>query len=275
MPKPTSSEQRPNDPAATNREVFDAAAGDRIYADRSLQPAERQALKRLGRDLHGMEMLDIGVGAGRTGYTFAPLVRRYVGVDYSPRMIAASEALLGADENVTLVVGDARDLSMIEGRFDFALFSFNGIDAIDYEDRAKVFAGVKAALRPGGWFLFSTHSIGALPLDEARPPSKAFGGSRLYGLYAAAMGIPYARRIRRINATIDLELARRQGWISIQSMSHDFQVRDVYVDPELQVSQLEALDFRVEAIFDVEGEPVSLPTSSRSPWFDYLCRLPA
>jgi SAM-dependent methyltransferase len=220
-----------------------------------------------------MDMLDIGVGAGRTGYTFAPLVRRYVGVDYSPRMIAASEALLGKDENVTLQVTDARDLSAVDGQFDFALFSFNGIDAIGYEDRAKVLNGVKAALRPGGRFLFSTHSIGALPLDERRPPSKAFAGSRLYQLYAAAMGVPYARRIRRINRDLDLALARRQGWIAVRSMAHDFQIQDIYVDPVRQTSELRELGFEIEAIYDVAGEQVTLPTTSRSPWLDYLCRL--
>ena len=41
-------------------------------------------------------MLDIGVGAGRTGYTFAPLVQRYVGLDYSPQMVAWARRLLGA-----------------------------------------------------------------------------------------------------------------------------------------------------------------------------------
>ena len=34
-----------------------------------------------------MKVLDLGVGAGRTSYTFAAIAGEYVGVDYAPTMI--------------------------------------------------------------------------------------------------------------------------------------------------------------------------------------------
>src|SRR5215475_3747471 len=101
-------------------------------------PAERAVLGRLRDDLSQLEMLDIGVGTGRTGYTFAPLVKRYVGIDYSPRMIDRARALLGENGRVELRVADARNLSSVEGSFDFVLFSYNGIDAVEHADRLRI-----------------------------------------------------------------------------------------------------------------------------------------
>ena len=234
-------------------------------------PAERSVLRRLAPRINEIEMLDLGVGTGRVGWTFAPLVRRYVGVDYSPRMIAAASQRLGDEPNVELTVGDARDLAPIEGRFDFVLFSFNGIDAVSPEDRLKVLDQVRTKLKPGGLFQFSAHSLGTLPFDEQRALSPRFAGSRAYRLYAWANGFRYARNIRRINAGLDLEAARARGWDLVVSTAHNFQIRDYYVDPEFQVRQLREHGLEVVAIFDTAGVEVTLPHPSRDPWFDYLC----
>jgi SAM-dependent methyltransferase len=222
--------------------------------------------------LSGFRMLDIGVGAGRTGYTFAPLVDRYVGLDYSPRMLERARQLLGDEEGVELVLGDARDLSAVDEGFDFVLFSFNGIDAVGHDDRLKVLSEVRRVLRPDGYFLFSSHSTGALPLDTKPERSPRLQGSRLYGLYARATAIRFGRRIRKINRNLDLQLASERGWIIVPGRGHDFQVDDYYIDPEHQVEQLREAGFAVDAIFDVAGRDVVLPFRGRDPWLDYLCR---
>lgn len=252
-----------------NRAVFEREAD--TYTDFELMPAERRVLELLGDQLPDMEMLDLGVGTGRTAKSFAPLVRRYVGLDYSPRMLELARGNLDGSGNVELVLGDARDLSSIEGEFDFVLFSFNGIDAVGHEDRLRVLAEVHRVLRPGGRFLFSTHSTGSLPLDERKPRSPRFTGKPGYELFARLRDIPYRRRVRAINRELDLEEARRRGW-TIVPRGHNFQVDDYYVDPEFQVGQLREAGFEVEAIYDVSGRPVELPHSGRDPWLDYLCR---
>lgn len=257
------------DPSA-NKQVFNSVADS--YDDLALKPAEHRALELLGRRLHEMDMLDLGVGAGRTGYTFAPLVRRYVGLDYSPRMLERARSLLGERDGVELVLGEASDLSPVEGEFDFVLFSFNGIDAVGHEQRLRILAEVRRVLRPGGHFLFSTHSTGALPLQTTQERSPRFRGSALYELYARLTDIPFGRRVRRINRSLDLELARERGWIIVPGRGHDFQIDDYYVDPEYQVGQLREAGFEVEAIYDVAGRDVELPHRGRDPWLDYLCR---
>lgn len=253
----------------SNQRVFDAAANQ--YVDMALMPSERAVLGRLAGRLPQIDMLDLGAGTGRCGWTFAPLVRRYVGLDYSPRMIEGARERLGDESNVELLVGDARDLSPVEGEFDFILFSFNGIDAVSPDDRLRVLDQVRGKLRPGGLFQFSSHSLGTLPFDLRRPLSPRFGNMRAYRAYAAIMGVRYARRIRRINRDLDLRTARRRGWTVTPSMAHDFGIRDCYVDPEFQVGQLREHGFDVVAVFDPAGIEVTLPHPGRDPWFDYLC----
>jgi SAM-dependent methyltransferase len=254
----------------TNREVFDKAADS--YRDLSLMPPERVLLNLLRDRLPDLAMLDLGVGAGRTGYTFAGLVDRYVGLDYSPRMIARSQALLAGTPGVELVLADAATISPELGSFDVVLFSFNGIDAAPPEDREPILAGVRSVLKDDGYFLFSTHSLRTLPFDERRPLSPRLRSSRLYRVYAAVMSVPYAYRIRKANRALDLAAAHRQGWALVHSMAHDFTIKDVYVDPAHQVAELERLGFRVEKILDPDGNETSLDRIGREAWFDYLCR---
>jgi len=253
----------------SNQKVFDDDVA--VFTDMALMPAEREVLRRLVPRLGEIDMLDLGVGTGRTGWTFAPLVRRYVGVDYSPRMIAAAEERLGEDPGVKLTLGDARDLSAVDGEFDFILFSFNGIDAVSPEDRLRVLDGVRAKLRPGGLFLFSTHSLGTLPFDTHRPLSPRLAHIRAYRAYAWLKSIAYARQIRAINRGLDLAAARARGWDVVPSMAHGFRITDYYVDPEFQVRQLREHGFDVVAVYDTEGREVTLPHPSRDPWFDFLC----
>jgi SAM-dependent methyltransferase len=253
----------------SNQQVFDEAAS--TYTDMAMMPAERAVLRRLTSRIPELDMLDLGVGTGRTGWTYAPLTRRYVGVDYSPRMLEAAKQRLGAEDGVELLLRDARNISEIEGKFDFILFSFNAIDALSPEGRLQVFDQVRSKLRPDGLFQFSSHSLGALPFDTRRPLSTRFGESRAYRLYAMYAGVVYRKRIRAINRAIDLEAARRRGWDLIPSMAHNFRIRDYYIDPEFQVKQLRDHRLEVVAVFDTEGNEVTLPHPSRAPWFDYLC----
>lgn len=253
-----------------NQRVFESVAES--YVDLALKPAERRLLALLGRRLHELDMLDIGVGAGRTGYTFAPLAHRYVGVDYAPQMLERARRLLGEEDGVELVHCDARDLSPLRGSFDVALFSFNGIDAVGHQDRLKILREVHRKLKPGGYFQFSTHSLGALPLDRRQERSPRLLESRLYRLYARVADLRFGRQIDRVNAAVDLAAAKRRGWAIVPGRGHDFQIDDYYIDPVRQVEQLREVGFEVEAVYDRSGRDVSLPYRGRDAWLDYLCR---
>jgi len=255
--------------AAANQRVFEGVAAR--YDDLALKPAERAVLGRFAGLWRNFEMLDLGVGSGRTGWTFAPLVHRYVGVDYAPPMVERARDLLGDDPNVTIEIGDARDLSAVEGTFDFVLFSFNGIDAVGHEDRLAILRAVRSKLKPTGHFLFSTHQLGALPLDRKRERDPRRLASPLYRAYAALDDFRHGRQADRVNAKLDLVAARDRGWVII-ARGHGFSVEDHYVDPEFQLGQLRECGLEALTIFDTAGREVELPFGGRDPWLDYLCR---
>lgn len=252
-----------------NRAVYDRVADS--YTELALLPAERIVLGCLGSTLAETDMLDLGVGGGRTGYTFAPLVHHYVGVDYSPRMLERAEQLLGDDANVELVLGDARDLSTLPGPFGFVLFSFNGIDAAAPEERPRILAEIRRVMRPDAWLLLSSHSLGALPLDATRERPARWQRSRAYRAYAALDDLRFRRRISRINRELDLETARQRGWTVVNGRGHAGVV-ECYVDPEFQVRQLNEAGFDPVAIFGTDGRRVELPDHGRDPSLDYLCK---
>jgi SAM-dependent methyltransferase len=255
--------------AAANQRVFEGVAA--TYDDLALKPAERAVLGRFAGSWKDFEMLDLGVGTGRTGWTFAPLVRRYVGIDYAPPMVERARRLLGDDPNVTIEVGDARDLSAIEGSFDFVLFSFNAIDAVGHEDRLAILRSVRAKLKPSGHFLFSTHQLGALPLNRKKERDPGRLASPAYRTYAFLDDFRHGRQADRVNARLNLAAARERGW-TILARGHNFTVEDYYVDPEFQLAQLRECGLEAVVVLDTAGREVGLPFAGRDPWLDYLCR---
>ncbi len=158
----------------TNREVYEQEPD--AYTDLALLPPERAVLARFADRWADTAMLDLGIGTGRTSYTFAALTKRYVGIDYSAAMVEHAQALIGEEPRSQLRVGDARDLSDIEAPFDFVLFSYNGIDSVGHDDRLAILAETRSVLAPGGHFLMSAHSLDALPL---RVGPAAMGGRSL------------------------------------------------------------------------------------------------
>ncbi|MPZ34530.1 MAG: methyltransferase domain-containing protein [Rhodospirillales bacterium] len=75
--------------------------------NRQLQPPEQTLLDELGPDLGRMEMLDLGVGAGRTAWHFAPQAKSYLGLDYARTMVERCQHDLPA---YRFIVGNASDL---------------------------------------------------------------------------------------------------------------------------------------------------------------------
>ena len=130
-----------------------------------LQIPEKAILEELKNELSSFRMLDIGVGTGRTTRHFAELVKEYVGVDYSSALIKACREKF---TKYRLEWADARNLSLFdEEYFDFVLFSFNGIDAVEHQDRLAILCEIRRVLRRGGYFCFSTLNLNSWQL---KPP---------------------------------------------------------------------------------------------------------
>ena len=148
---------KPTDLASHNLAVYRGRLLSWWFQRRTdLLPAEASILRKLGPTLSDAEVLDIGVGGGRTTAHLLRLGVRYTGIDYSPQMVARCQARYPA---LTFELCDARDLSRFAaGRFDLVVFSFNGIDYVSHAERLAVLDEIRRVLSNGGIFVFSSHN---------------------------------------------------------------------------------------------------------------------
>ncbi len=136
----------------------------------------------------GSDILDLGVGAGRTTPHLARLASRYVGVDVSEAMVARCREKF---PGLTFLQIDASDLStMADASFDVVVFSFNGIDVIPtVEGRRHCLMECARVLRDSGRLVFSVHNPRYLvftPRLDRVGPMRALWRSAYAGLQSAA-----------------------------------------------------------------------------------------
>jgi ubiquinone/menaquinone biosynthesis C-methylase UbiE len=114
----------------------------------------------------GMNILDLGVGGGRTTAYLSRIASRYIGIDYSGAMVQACKNKFPYQD---FRLADASDLSLFEDEsFDAVVFSFNGIDSvIPYEKRSRCLRECWRVLRPEGVFIFSAHNPRSLLVRAA------------------------------------------------------------------------------------------------------------
>jgi SAM-dependent methyltransferase len=237
----------------------------------ALFPPEFHLLRLYKHRWQETDMLDLGVGAGRTALTFANLARSYVGLDYAPRMIDLCRAHVGESESVQFVVGDATDLSAFHGRrFGLVLFSFNGLDCIDHEGRLKVLGEVRKVLSDDGRFFFSAHSLCVYPL-RLKWPRKG-GDSLARWAWRCGRRLEWFVKQKWANRHLRIEEVRQRGWALIADGDPGFNSRWLYILPELQVRQLSEAGFDVEAVYDKAGKPIDWRQPPGDSWFHYLCR---
>jgi SAM-dependent methyltransferase len=140
-----------------NRAVYHSPGIHRYYLSKVLTPPETACLLKYQPYISGRDVLDIGVGAGRTARYLAPLARRYEAVDYSPVMVGYVKNVM---PEISVRQADFRDLSAFDNlSFDFVFATDNVIDALSHEDRLRALHEASRVLRPGGILAFSSHNI--------------------------------------------------------------------------------------------------------------------
>jgi len=236
-----------------------------------LQPAEAAILKLFASDWHKLKMLDIGVGGGRTTQHFAPLVDKYIGIDYSPPMIISCKKKFQVDYPKALFqVADARNLSQFaDNTFDFILFSFNGIDYVEHSDRLKILYEINRVSKPGGYYFFSSHNLTAitqafnLKQKLRLNPIKTYTNLFMLGV------------LKIFNRQINLELLEKSQHLMIRDESHNFKLNTYYVKAQEQIQQL-SFGFENIATYSWQGnKPI---TNSQDPawqndmWLYYLAQ---
>jgi SAM-dependent methyltransferase len=237
-------------------------------------PGERAAVAAVAARSKGQPILDIGVGAGRTTGLLRAISDDYVGIDYTQEMV---EACRRRHPGVRILQMDARDLSAFAaGRFRLAVFSFNGIDAVDPAGRRQILREAYRVLQPGGLLLLSAHNRnGPTHGEKPRPhldwtwnPLK-LGWRTMRLALSLQRGLRNHHRYRHFNET-------HTEWSIMNCAAHDFGIVIVYTSFTEQRRQLREVGFEIEIVFEnVAGGPVDEATdTSAAAWFHYIARKP-
>lgn len=243
------------------------------FASRNyLTPAEFVALGEAWPQVRG-DVLDVGVGGGRTTGYLRSIASSYRAIDISSEMADACRA---QHPGVEISVGDARTLDgHADDSYDLVLFSFNGIDYIDHGERDQVFASALRVLRPGGAFVYSSHNLGVLegrlPPLQPVPLVRTIDPARMLvrGVRALAGTLRRRRNRRRLGDRQYLG----DGHALVNDECYDHSLLTVYVDPQRERETLASAGF--ERIVTVDASGCLDPGQHRDPWVYYVARKPA
>lgn len=248
-----------------NARVYQRIGIERQYQDDSLGRAEGIALLKYQPAFAGKDVLDIGVGTGRTTIYFAPLARRYQAIDYSPEMVRRFKQVL---PGVPVALADMREMSEFpDAAFDFVLASNNVFDAIGHEDRLHTLHEIHRLLRPAGILMFSSHNRDVR--DIARGPRLGLSRNPVTQLKLAAhwcLSLINHARLQSLQTFAD-------EYAIINDEAHDCALLHYYIGIEAQRRQLMAQGFELLDTFDRLGDPVQLRSrAGHSPWLLYVAR---
>jgi SAM-dependent methyltransferase len=219
------------------------------------------------------DVLDIGVGGGRTTGMLADRARSYVGIDISPEMLdLARDRFPDAD----LREGNAVDLGGLpDAAYDLVLFSFNGLDALDHGDRGAALAAMARVTRPEGRVLFSSLNLDGVSFDER--PWRVAGGLlsprvRYHVGYAARHPGSMVRSVQNYRRTRhDVEDGR--GWGRRPMRAHEFRFVVHFATMEENLAEAAAAGLEVVAAYADDGRLLAPGTAhTDADYVHFVCR---
>lgn len=232
-----------------NRRVYHARGVDRAYRETGLDNAEIMALLKYQPAIAGRDVLDLGVGAGRTTRYVAPLAARYVAADYSPVMV---EHMRRRRPEVDVRLLDMRDLHDFgDASFDVVLAVCNLLDAVSHEDRLRTLAEIRRVLREGGLLLFSSHN--RRYVNAGSGPMLSLSRNPITQLRYVVV---YARQLRN-HRRMQNHLCRGQDYALLNDVGNDYATLHYYVDRPTQARQLDEAGFALLDAFARDGRTLA------------------
>ena len=212
-------------------------------------PGERAAVGYVSDEILGERLLDVGMGAGRTVPILTRLSADYTGIDYTPELVSICRR---NHPDAQVHVMDARNMSAFDDNsFSFVMFSFNGIDSVNNDDRRKILGEFVRVLKPGGIALFSSHNINGPSYRET--PIQSLRISKTSDL--VKFGTSCARVIYNLPAAVFnylryLPLNKKYDGYGVRvCAAHNFGILIQYIDIDMQRQQCAEAGLRIEAIF--------------------------
>jgi SAM-dependent methyltransferase len=255
-----------------NRRAWSAPSTVRSFRDSVgwTDPGERAAFDFVRSSAAQQPVLDLGVGAGRTVPLLLDISNDYIGLDYTPDLVTVCRQ---KHPGVRVHPGDARDLSRFDNdSFQLVVFSFNGIDAVNHDDRITILREVRRVLRPGGDFLFSAHNQDgpghgeklSLGFHRTRNPVKLAKRLLRAALYAGKAVRNYGRYAKLSHDGEDYSIRN--------ASAHDHGILIHYITLENQVRQLESAGFQPNplAFANSDGRRLSARDDTSDVWWFHL-----
>jgi SAM-dependent methyltransferase len=244
------------DLSAHNAQIFFSDQLADWYSAQTLCPAETMILLRHRDAFKNKRVLDLGVGSGRTTRFLQPFAETYVGVDFSPQMLARCKRDFPA---ATLYEMDIRELGKLaDDRFDFVMASWAVLDALAPDDRLKALSRIATMTKSGGVFVLSAHNRDAA--IAGKPPAMAWT-KRPDRLAREAAHYAIARR----NYARMKHMRRDEADHALYNdMAHRWQGVFYYISRAAQTAQLEKLGFDVREVIGEDGRTIR-PSGDTSP----------
>ena len=154
-----------------------------------------------------LTVLDLGAG---TGLLSALLLERRPDAhvhltDASDGMLEQARGRLGQRAGVSFGLADMASADL-GGPWD-AVISALAIHHLDHAGKRALFARVRGALKPGGWFVNAEQVIAPDPVSEARQMARCYDAIRAAGLSEAEVDAATERMRHDISASVEDQLA--------------------------------------------------------------------
>ena len=245
---------------SNNQKAFNLKNVVKEYKDQNfLYKGEIPLLKKINSGQK--KMLDIGVGTGRTTHYFAKHFSKYVGIDYAEEMVKAAKEKFKDAKDSTFHHLDASNMSIFEdNEFDFILFSFNGLDCVDFETRKKILQEIKRVGKANAILSYSTHNIFNIPklfsFRMPRNPINILGEIKRY------------KTINKIN--IDANSLIKNEYVFITDGAIDFSIQLYYCNMNFEIKLLKEFGFNPFEFSSLKsGEEYKIDTEWKkidTPW---------